>query len=97
MLADRGTETAWAADGSKQEKRVGDRAALGAAIKMDEWNTYSVTAQSSKMTLKINGVTTAQCDDPSAADRELYGWLSLQLHSGPATKIEWKDVKIAEH
>lgn len=97
MLADRGTETAWAADGSKQEKRVGDRAALGAAIKMDEWNTYSVTAQSSKITLKINGVITAQCDDQSAADRELYGWLSLQLHSGPACKIEWKDVKIAEH
>lgn len=96
MLADRGTETSWAADGTKQEKRLVDRETLGANIKMDDWNTYSVTAQSSKITLKINGQITAQCDDQSAADRELSGWLSLQLHAGPAEKIEWKNLKLAE-
>jgi hypothetical protein len=26
--------------------------------------------------------------------RELYGWLALQLHSGPPTKIEWKDIRL---
>lgn len=97
MLADRGTETIWKADGTKEEKRNADRDAIGKAINLDEWNEYSVTAQGNKITLKINGKVTAECTDGALNDRELYGWLSLQLHSGPASKIEWKDIKLAEH
>jgi hypothetical protein len=94
MLADRGTDTVWNADGSKQETRKAERDALSKAIPMDEWNEYSITAQGSRITLRINGTVTAECTDLSTKDRDLYGVLALQLHSGPPSKIEWKDVRL---
>lgn len=96
LLADRGTTTAWAEDGRKVETRHADRATLGTAINMDDWNEYRITAHGTKITLQINGQVTAEATDNDTKDRELYGWLALQLHAGPATKIEWKNVRMAE-
>jgi hypothetical protein len=42
------------------------------------WNTYEITADGLRLTLKLNGITTVDIEDPKLAD----GYLALQWGSG---------------
>jgi hypothetical protein len=61
-------------------------------VEVAEWNEYSVIAQGNKLTHKVNGQVTAEIIDHQAGERELEGLLALQIHRGPAMRVEIKDV-----
>lgn len=58
------------------------------------WNRYRVVARGSRITLSINGVVTADVIDQDSASRDLSGRLALQLHSGPPTLVQFKDLRL---
>jgi putative membrane-bound dehydrogenase-like protein len=60
-------------------------------VKPGEWNDYEVIAIGSKITTRINGKLCVDLDDPSGARR---GVFALQLHSGGATEVRFKDLKL---
>jgi hypothetical protein len=64
------------------------------AVNVDvaEWNEYTVIAQGNKLVHKVNGQVTAEIIDHQAGERELEGLLALQIHRGPAMRVEIKDV-----
>ena len=62
------------------------------AVNVAEWNEYTVIAQGNKLTHKVNGQITAEIIDHQASERELEGLLALQIHRGPAMRVEIKDV-----
>ena len=62
-----------------------------AHVKKGEWNEYEVVAKGSKITTKINGQTCVDLDDPQGARRGIF---ALQLHSGGATEVRFKDLKL---
>ncbi|NJN05678.1 MAG: DUF1080 domain-containing protein [Rhodobacteraceae bacterium] len=62
------------------------------AVDVAEWNEYTVIAQGNKLTHKVNGQVTAEIVDHQASERELEGLLALQIHRGPAMRVEIKDV-----
>ena len=64
------------------------------AIKLDEWNDYEVIAVGNHLIHKINGKTTVDVIDHQASQRELEGVIALQVHVGPAMKIQFKDFAI---
>lgn len=66
------------------------------SIKHGEWNTYRVVADGNTLTHQINGFTTISVVDEQVEKSALKGLLALQLHAGPAMKIQFKDVKILE-
>jgi hypothetical protein len=57
------------------------------------WNTYVITARGNRITLELNGVKTVDYEekDPGIASS---GFLALQVHSGPAIQVEFKDLEI---
>jgi hypothetical protein len=61
-------------------------------VEVAEWNEYTVIAQGNKLTHKVNGQVTAEIIDHQAGERELEGLLALQIHRGPAMKVQIKDV-----
>ena len=63
-------------------------------FKVDDWNDYHITCAGPKITLKINGKTTAVVVDEEKAHRDLWGRLALQLHSGPPMTIQFKDIQL---
>jgi hypothetical protein len=63
-------------------------------VNVAEWNEYTVIAQGNKLTHKINGQVTVEVIDHQTAERELEGLLALQIHRGPAMKVEIKDVRL---
>jgi putative heme-binding domain-containing protein len=57
----------------------------------DGWNTYVIEAVGSRITTTLNGVTSVELDDPEGARS---GVIALQLHSGPATEVRYRDLRL---
>lgn len=112
LLGPRGVKAVYDAANYKTEERYAEEAPLKAAYKPGEWNDYTITAAGEHITLAINGVITTKVidrayinrkpdgspvdDKQPKEERELQGHLALQLHSGGPTKIEFKDIRLAE-
>jgi Domain of Unknown Function (DUF1080) len=64
-------------------------------VHKDDWNDYVITADGPHITLAINGYTTVDYTETSDKGSD-EGIIALQLHAGPAMKVEFKDIEIAE-
>jgi hypothetical protein len=73
----------------------GDMSKLEAALKEDGWNTYLIRCRGNHHELYINGVKV--CDyveqDPKIPAK---GVIAVQIHSGGAAKVEFRDLTITE-
>ncbi|WP_165249993.1 PVC-type heme-binding CxxCH protein [Paludisphaera soli] len=61
------------------------------AVKPGDWNTYEIVAVGGSIRTRINGKAAVVLDDPQIARRGVFG---LQLHSGGATEVRFKDLKL---
>ena len=60
-------------------------------FKPGDWNEMTVATQGKNITVKLNGVTTAELkDDPGRTQ----GYFGLQLHGGNEMHVEFKDIEI---
>lgn len=60
-------------------------------FKPDDWNNLEISARGGDVTVKINGVTSAELkDDPSRPA----GQLAMQMHSGNEMMVMFKDIEI---
>jgi type 1 glutamine amidotransferase len=92
VLAERGQKVAIDAAGNKQVAApLGDPQKLLETVKPNEWNDYTVLARGGQVTLRINGVVMSELDDRDPK-RLVRGWLAVQVHTGPAMRVQFKDV-----
>ncbi|PQJ28415.1 hypothetical protein BSZ32_07755 [Rubritalea profundi] len=63
---------------------------------MKKWNSYRIVADGHTLTHKINGHKTIQVVDNQENKFSLKGLFALQLHQGPAMKIQFKDMLMLE-
>ena len=62
-----------------------------AYVKRGEWNTYEIVAVKHRIRTWINGNLCVDMEDPPGARR---GIIALQLHSGPAMEVRFKDLEL---
>lgn len=60
-------------------------------VKAGQWNTYEIVAAGSHIRTWLNGQKCVDLDDPPGARR---GVFALQLHSGPATEVRFRNFKL---
>ncbi|MBA4018419.1 MAG: heme-binding protein [Pirellula sp.] len=60
------------------------------------WNEYTVIAQGSHLTHKLNGQVTAEIFDFDAKEQDLAGLLAIQVHRGPAMRVQVKEVLLKD-
>jgi putative membrane-bound dehydrogenase-like protein len=60
-------------------------------VKPGEWNTYEIVAQGSRLRTRINGQPCVDLDDQEGSQR---GVFALQLHSGGATEVRFRNLKL---
>ena len=72
-----------------------DAAETARHVNKDDWNQYVITADGPHITLVLNGFTTVDYTEKSDKGSD-EGIIALQLHAGPAMKVEFKDIEIAE-
>jgi putative heme-binding domain-containing protein len=62
-----------------------------AFVKVDEWNTYEIEAKGSRIRTWINGGLCVDMDDPKGARRGIF---ALQIHSGGAMEVRFKELRL---
>ena len=60
-------------------------------FKPQDWNTMTVSAHGTKVTVTVNGVSTAEIDDPKGRRK---GKIALQVHGGQDVEVMFKDIQI---
>lgn len=63
-----------------------------AAFKLDDWNEYVIEAKGDRIRTWVNGIPVADLTD----DADASGFIALQVHSGKAGKIRWRNPRIKD-
>ena len=92
-LALRGQRTTFDANG-KATKEVIKHAAGEAWFKLEEWHEYHLICVGNKLTLKVDDRLAAEVIDNDPKWFAAAGILGLQLHSGPPTVAQFKDIRV---
>lgn len=72
-----------------------DEAAVAKSVKSDGWNDYKIRCEGGRIQLWLNGVQTVNYQEPDEQVARR-GVIAVQIHSGPAAEICYKDLKITE-
>jgi hypothetical protein len=89
IVALRGQKVVLAEDGSRW--LIGTTGSVE-QIPNDEWHEFSVIARGNHLIHKIDGELAMELFDHDTEWRTLEGILAIQLHGGPAMKVQVKDV-----
>ena len=94
ILCGRGQKTVVEEGGQpKVVETFGDNEALKQKINVEDWNSYEVIAEGFTFTNKINGEVMSICTDEDSV-RRATGILAIQIHAGPAMKVEIKNLRL---
>ncbi len=73
---------------------LGDRAAIGTAYHVSDWNDYVIIARGNHLQHFINGVQTIDAIDNDPKGVALSGLLGFQIHAGQPMLVEFKNPRI---
>ncbi len=73
---------------------VGDGNELKNLIKSEDWNDLEILARGNALVQSINGRVMSMLTDDDPAGRKMSGLLGIQVHKGPAMKIEVRNIRI---
>ncbi len=92
-LAMRGESAVFDAEGKRTATKIAE--ADGPAwFRLEDWHEYDLTCVGRRITLRVDGRLAAEVEDNDPRRRELQGILALQLHSGPTTTAQFKDIRL---
>ncbi len=63
-------------------------------FRLEDWHEYHLICVGSRLTLKVDGRLAAEVEDNDRNQRDLAGLLGLQLHTGPPTTAQFKDIQL---
>jgi sucrose-6-phosphate hydrolase SacC (GH32 family) len=92
-LAYRGKKAAIDADGNSSQTDIPD-AGGPAWFRLERWHEYHLVCRGSHLILHVNGRLAAEALDGDTKQRALSGLLGLQLHSGPPTTVQFKNIRL---
>ncbi len=96
IMSRRGQKVVIEKDGKRQVATFADAAELQKHIKPNDWNDYVIIARGPDIMLTINGHLTTHVVDGEKGKAAGAGLITLQLHPGPAMKVQFKDLRIKE-
>jgi len=64
------------------------------AVDIAQWHEYTIIAQGNKLVHKLDGKVVMELTDHDSAARSLEGVLAIQIHRGPAMRVEIKNVEL---
>ena len=92
-LAWRGKQTIFDTEGKPTTTDLPD-AGGPAWFQLGEWHEYDLLCDGPKLVLRVDGRLAAQVEDHDRRRADPQGALALQLHSGPPTRVQFKDIQL---
>jgi hypothetical protein len=96
ILALRGKNVVIDEAGKKTEETFADAAELAKGIHPGEWNDYRVLVRGHQLEHFINETQTMKLTDNQNDKSRDSGVIALQLHQGPAMKIQFKNITLRQ-
>ena len=93
LVGGRGEYVSLATDGTKNEWRFADSAALQKLYKVEDWNSYRIVCKGPEITIYLNGTLTSHFSDFRPATPK-NGTVTFQMHAGDPMKIEYRNLRI---
>jgi len=66
------------------------------AVDISQWHEYAIIARANKLVHVLDGQVVMELTDHEPAKRSLEGLLAIQIHRGPAMRVEIKDIRLKE-
>ena len=92
-LALRGERTTFDENGKATREPIKE-AAGEPWFKLEEWHEYHLICIGHRLTLKVDDRLAAEVIDNDPKQFDAQGILGLQLHSGPPTEVQFKDIRV---
>lgn len=97
FLALRGQKTRVVSDGPPiLLATLGDSATLASYVTND-WNEVHITAVGNTLEHTINGRVMTVVIDDDIPNRPVDGLIGMQVHAGPAMKVEYRNIRLKDH
>lgn len=68
----------------------------GEIIKWEDWNEIRILCEGNRIQIFLNGEKRVDFTDGDAKNATAEGFLGMQVHSGAATDVRWKNLRIKE-
>lgn len=93
IIAERGQRVRLSKNGQKQVEKLDVPVDQ---VDLKEWHELTIIARGSHLIHQLDGVTTVEIFDEDEKQRDLSGVLALQIHAGPAMKVQFKEIRLKE-
>jgi putative membrane-bound dehydrogenase-like protein len=94
MLVERGERVKILPDGKRLAKRYAPLHQYPVLFRENQWNDYRIVAIGERIDVYVNGTLFSQLWDQQTDQKDLAGSLALQLHSGPETRIAFREITV---
>jgi putative membrane-bound dehydrogenase-like protein len=94
MLVERGERVKILPDGKRLSKRYAPVHQYPVLFRENQWNDYRIVAIGERIDVYVNGTLFSQLWDQQTDQKDLTGKLALQLHSGPETRISFRNISL---
>lgn len=92
-LALRGQRTVFDEQGRPDTSKLSE--AVGKPwFKLDDWHQYRLICEGPRLRLEVDGRLAAEVVDNDPKQQDFSGILGLQLHTGPPTTVQFKDIEL---
>ena len=81
-------------DGTKKVNQLQTFVHVLHGVDPTKWTDYRIVARGPHLQIYVNGQPTTEVTDRSKKDADAIGKLALQLHSGPAMTVQYKDIRL---
>ncbi len=93
LLVERGTRVLVQEDGQRVVEPFAAANQYAVLFRERDWNDYRIRACGEHVTIEVNGTLFSELVDRQEGEKDLSGQLAFQLHSGPATRIEFRRIR----
>jgi len=63
-------------------------------FELEDWHEYRLVCEGPRLTLEVDGRLAAEVVDNDPQQQDFSGILGLQLHTGPPTTVQFKDIEL---
>ena len=92
-LAWRGERAVFDPEGQRSVSKL-EGAGDQAWFRLEDWHEYHLTCVGPRLTLRVDGRLAAEVEDNDPRRYEPQGTLALQLHSGPPTVVQFRNIRV---
>ncbi len=92
LLVERGQRVAIDQQGARVANTFSPAGSFAPIFRENDWNDYRIVAIGERINVFVNGTLFSELIDKEDTAKDLSGQLAFQLHSGPETRVAFRDI-----